>query len=200
MQYITNLNLFYMRFFRLLIIGLLVGTACFAEETRTQSNHTIHANISAPNYHVGIGYSYEWAFAPKWTLLGSAWLKGEWSSPHYNYISPEEKTMIMLLHPTLSAEPRFYYNFKRRESKGRSTAFNSGSYVAATFSCFLPSIYGTHGYYRNFVHYGISPHWGMRRVYKNKLFWEFHAGAIILLSQYETIAGLDINFKFGYVF
>ena len=190
-----------MRSFKLIVFALLIGIPSFAQQARTRSNHSIHANLSIYNFHAGLGYTYEWAFAPKWTLLGSAWFKGEWNLLNANYYNVYGKNPVaFIIHPTISAEPRFYYNFMRRESKGRSTALNSGSYLGITASCFFPSIYGSNGVYRNFFHYGISPHWGMRRVYQNKMFLEFHAGIYILMSPYETIAGPDVNFKFGYVF
>lgn len=187
-----------MKCFKLIFLALLLSISCFAQQVKTESNHAVHANISAANYHAGLGYSYEWAFAQKWTLLGSAWLKGEfmWGS---DFFLGDYSTL--LLHPTISAEPRFYYNLNRRERKGKNTALNTGNYLGATLSLFLPSIYGKSGAYRNFVHYGISPHWGMRRVYSNNLFLEFQAGFVILAaSGLDSAAGPDLNLKFGYVF
>lgn len=186
-----------MKTYKFIILALFISTFCFAQQSRTESNHSIHANISAFNYHAGLGYSYEWAFAPKWTLLGSAWLKGEFSWGE-NFMIGKYSTFI--LHPTISAAPRFYYNLNRREQKGKNTAFNSGNYLGTTFSGFLPSINRKSGAYRDFVHYGIAPHWGMRRVYWNKFLLEFHAGIIILAGNGDTAWGPDLNLKLGYVF
>lgn len=186
-----------MKSYKLIFLVLFIGTSCFAQQARTESNHSIHANISWANFHAGSGYSYEWAFAPKWTLLGSAWLKSEFSWGE-NFIIGKYSNFI--LHPTISAEPRFYYNLNSRERKGKNTALNSGNYLSTTFSCFLPSIYGKNNTYRDFVHYGVAPHWGMRRVYANKLFWEFHAGILILAAEGDTAWGPDLNLKFGYTF
>ncbi|MDR0955171.1 MAG: hypothetical protein LBM20_07330 [Rikenellaceae bacterium] len=180
-----------------LFLSVFAGAPCFAQQTRTESNHTIHANISMGNFHAGTGYSYEWAFAPKWTVVGSAWLKSEffWGE---NFIVGNYSEYI--LHPAISVEPRFYYNFNRRETRGKNTSLNSGSYLSTTFSCFIPSINGKNGAYRDFFHYGIAPHWGMRRVYSNNLFLEFHTGLIFLMAPGEALVGPDINLKFGYVF
>jgi hypothetical protein len=179
-----------------LILSLWANTPSFAQQT--ESNHSVHLNAGATNMNLGVGYSYEWAFAPKWTLLGSAWLKGEFSWGQNMFF--DYSTFI--LHPTISAEPRFYYNLGRRAGRGKNTALNSGNYLSATVSCFFPSIDSREGVYRDFYHFGIAPHWGMRRVYGNHFLLEFHAGALILMAPYtdEFKIGPDVNLKLGYVF
>jgi hypothetical protein len=180
-----------------MFLSLVANAPSFAQQT--ESNHSLHLNIGALNFHAGAGYSYEWAFAPKWTLIGSAWLKGEFSWGQ-NFFGNNYSTFI--LHPTISAEPRLYYNLGRRASRGRNTSLNSGNYLSATVSCFLPSIDGRNGVYRDFYHFGIAPHWGMRRVYGDHFLLEFHAGALILMAPAtsETVVAPDVNLKIGYVF
>jgi hypothetical protein len=180
-----------------LAVSLFAGSPCVAQQT--ESNHSIHANVAALNFHAGAGYSYEWAFAPKWTVVGSAWFKGEFSWGQ-NFFGGNYSTFI--LHPTISVEPRLYYNLGRRKARGRNTALNSGNYVSATVSCFFPSIDGRNGVYRDFYHFGIAPHWGMRRMYGGHFLLEFHAGVLVLMAPAirETIAAPDVNLKLGFVF
>lgn len=202
-----------MRGCKLISVLLIISTTCFSQQAQTQTqeqaqtqaqaqaqtqvSNNIYANISGANYHAGVGYSHEMLFSPKWTVLGSVWLKGEFSWGK-NFVVGRYTSLIV--HPTFSAEPRFYYNLGSRQRKGKNTALNSGNYLSTTFSCFLPSIYGTNNDSRNFLHYGIAPHWGMRRVYSNNLFLEFHAGIVILIGNGESVWGPDLNIKFGYAF
>jgi hypothetical protein len=180
-----------------LALSLVANTPSMAQQT--ESNHSLHLNIGATNFHAGAGYTFEWAFAPKWTLLNSVWLKGEggWG---YNMLFGEYSYFV--LSPSVSVEPRFYYNLAKREARGRKTALNSGNYLGTTVSCFFPTINGREGAYRDYYHFGIAPHWGLRRVYGDHFLLEFHAGILMLMSSYtnEFLMGPDLNLKIGYVF
>lgn len=189
-----------MKLFGLFLITFVcVAFLCSAQQEqplRTISNHSAHISAGVFNFNASAGYTYEWAFARKWTLLGSAGLKGEfsWGSSFWDDYS------TFLLFPAISAEPRFYYNLNKRSHKRKSTFLNSGGYIGGTLSCFFPSIYGKDGIERDFFHGGISPHWGCRKVFNNHLLLDFHAGIIILFGNGETVWGPDFNLKFGYVF
>lgn len=190
-----------MKFSRLIFVLLIFSTIpCLGQQKiymGAKSNHSFHVSVGATNYNTQAGYTYEWAFHRNWTVLSNISLKGELLRGD-SFLGSQSSSFLLL--PTISVEPRLYYNLNKRNSTGKSTLLNSGGYVGITASCFFPSIYGSNDSKRDFIHGGVSPHWGWRRVFRNNLFVDFHAGALILFSDKETAWGPDLNLKFGYLF
>ena len=99
---------------------------------QTVSGHSISLNG------IGLAYSYEYAFAPKGTVIFSAgasyafertWqLKME--SLREFHIATKDYHLVT---GDLAIEPRFYYNLKKRHRNGKRTWGNSGGYLSACF-------------------------------------------------------------------
>ena len=97
---------------------------------QTVSGHSISLNG------IGLAYSYEYAFAPKGTVIFSAgasyafertWqLKME--SLREFHIATKDYHLVT---GDLAIEPRFYYNLKKRHRNGKRTWGNSGGYLSA---------------------------------------------------------------------
>lgn len=90
-----------------------------------------------------------------------------------------------LLAPVITAEPRLYYNLKKRTSKGKSIAGNSGNFVSLKTG-FHPNwfVISNHDNLRVVSDISIIPSWGIRR----------HIGAHF---NYEAGAGLGYRYIFA---
>lgn len=135
---------------------------------QTVSGHSISLNG------IGLAYSYEYAFAPKGTIIFSCriflcfWKNttcSKWNTPA-NFICDTKD--YHLVTGDLAIEPRFYYNLKKRHRNGKRTWGNSGGYLSVNFGYSFP-ITITSGVKAAHI-YVITPYWGFRRVWKHFLF------------------------------
>ncbi|SIT05370.1 hypothetical protein SAMN05421766_10830 [Zobellia uliginosa] len=90
-----------------------------------------------------------------------------------------------LLIPSISVEPRWYYNLKKRASKAKNTADNAGNFVSLKTS-FLPDWFVISNYENiNVINQlTIIPTWGIRRNIGNHL-------------NYETGIGIGYRYSFA---
>lgn len=134
---------------------------------QTVSGHSISLNG------IGLAYSYEYAFAPKGTVIFSAGasyafgrvLQLKMESLREFHIDTKDYHLVT---GDLAIEPRFYYNLKKRHRNGKRTWGNSGGYLSANFGYSFP-IAITNGVKVAHI-YVITPYWGFRRVWKHFLF------------------------------
>ena len=134
---------------------------------QTVSGHSISLNG------IGLAYSYEYAFAPKGTIIfsaGSSYAFGrilqlKMESLREFHIDTKDYHLVT---GDLAIEPRFYYNLKKRHRNGKRTWGNSGGYLSVNFGYSFP-ITITSGVKAAHI-YVITPYWGFRRVWKHFLF------------------------------
>ena len=134
---------------------------------QTVSGHSISLNG------IGLVYSYEYAFAPKGTIIfsaGSSYAFGrilqlKMESLREFHIDTKDYHLVT---GDLAIEPRFYYNLKKRHRNGKRTWGNSGGYLSVNFGYSFP-ITITSGVKAAHI-YVITPYWGFRRVWKHFLF------------------------------
>lgn len=107
-----------------------------------------------------------------------------------------------VLFPTISLEPRYYYNLKRRVKLDKNITNNTGNYFSLKTNynpnSFLISNYD--GYVNN--HITIVPKWGLRRSFAKNFEYEFSTG-IGYAYDFDVKKGggyLDIGFRIGYRF
>lgn len=136
-------------------------------QSTTVSGHSILLNG------IGLAYSYEYAFAPRATLIfsaGSSYSYGkllglEMDSDNGFYFSTKDYHLVT---GDIAIEPRFYYNLQKRHRKDKRTFGNSGGYLSVNFGYSFP-IAITNGWKAASI-YTITPYWGFRRVWKHFLF------------------------------
>ena len=178
------------------ILILFTVLVCFRvgytqEVAKTQSAH-IH-DISL----IGAGYTYECALADKFTLNMGAGITGS-----IGYVSPAffDSYWFYSFHPYLSIEPRYYYNFHKRLEKGKNINGNEGSFFAVQCAYILKPFIEHNIYYDNAV-FGLSPYWGLRRIWWKHFLFEFHAGLSFGFNNYnDSKVGLNLGIRLGYKF
>lgn len=107
-----------------------------------------------------------------------------------------------VMFPTLSIEPRYYYNLKRREKLGKNTANNTGNFLSLKTS-FNPDLFVISNYALSVNnHLTVIPKYGFKRTFAKNFEYEFSAGIGYLYDIDANIndAILDVGFRIGYRF
>ncbi|MBC9795099.1 hypothetical protein [Sinomicrobium weinanense] len=114
-----------------------------------------------------------------------------------------------VLAPTLTLEPRYYYNFKKRFSEGRNTTNNSANFLALKIN-YLPDWFTISNVDHVEVLENISfiPKWGIKRSIGDH--WTYEAGIGIGYRHYftkklgyesdEKEVAADLHLRIGYTF
>jgi hypothetical protein len=122
------------------------------------------------------------------------------SIDHDSYEMSSGFTEAYVVLPTITVEPRWYYNLKRRAAKGKNTAHNAGNFLAL-------KVLGNPGF--AFVSknadatpaLSVIPVWGLRRNMGRHFNFELYGGIGYVLSQAKGSAlGWDFSIRFGYLF
>jgi hypothetical protein len=112
--------------------------------------------------------------------------------------------------PSISLEPRWYYNIEKRSTEGKHTANNSANFVTIAFEYF-PDLF-TVGSHPEYVYVPnqltIIPKWGIRRAIAGSRFnYELGAGIGYIGNLSDTNSrlstpdvALDLHARIGYTF
>lgn len=122
-----------------------------------------------------------------------------WLGPAYS------KTGFALV-PSISLTPKFYYNLRKRVSRGKNATNNSGNYLAAKLM-YVPEwfVITNSNEIEILVNEAIIiiPTWGFRRNFARHFNYEFRAGVGLgkeLKKSYSPFLAIDLSFKVGYDF
>jgi hypothetical protein len=111
--------------------------------------------------------------------------------------------------PTISLEPRLYYNLNKRAEKGKNIGKNSGNFVAIKLN-YRPDWFALSNVDNTTIadNIAIIPKWAIRRTHWDHLTYELGAGIgyrKYLLKQYgyknnPGEIALDLHIRLGYTF
>ncbi len=103
--------------------------------------------------------------------------------------------------PSITAEPRFYYNLNKRLDKGKNISKNSGNFISIK-STFNPDTFVISNKDNITVdnQLRIVPSWGIKRVYGKHFTLETGAGYGIQFLKNSSTGYLDLHFRIGYTF
>jgi hypothetical protein len=123
--------------------------------------------------------------------------------------SSDNDDLIYLVAPVVSAEPRWYYNLEKRNTKGKNITKNSGNTVSLKINYFPDSFLITNYDNVNVVNQlSFIPKWGIRRVYGKHFTFEtgFGVGPTIYFGKNaDNVTNkqdvyVDIHLRAGYTF
>jgi hypothetical protein len=159
---------------------------------KLQSLHNVNVFL------FGLGYNYEQAIISNLSISAGAavHLNAGYS---YDWFTSDSKTWWGL-YPSISIDPRWYTNFKKRAKKGKNINNNSADFVSLLFE-YYPSkaLIGTDELY--FSTLMVSPRWGMRRsFFDQRFFIEFAAGLNFGITEEYTNNGLHLSLKAAFAF
>ncbi|HLW15693.1 MAG TPA: hypothetical protein VKX30_09380 [Flavobacteriaceae bacterium] len=102
---------------------------------------------------------------------------------------------------SIRAEPRYYYNLSKRDSKGKSTSNNAGSYLGLELS-YLPDLLTSTNRKGVDVSKALNliPKYGLRRNISSVVSFEFAFGVGYAWGEHNvngTAVALDLRFDFN---
>ena len=139
-----------------------------------------------------ISFSYEFRVNKEMTMMVEPSFNFNWSANGLYYFSP-----------TVTVFYRYYYNYEKRNMKGKRTAKNSVNYVGATmifsfWNAAWSARLGPDDYIRYF---GFGPVWGIQRNYKKHFSLAINLGPIVSYGNKglrpDAIAYLTLGFWLG---
>lgn len=154
-------------------ILLLLAVMLLPCTTKAQSEST--ENVVALTY-LTPGVSYEMKTGQYQTIHLRAYL----SFAASYHTSPGGDEFNVYLDPSLAAQYRFYYNFKKRLSKQKRTEKNSANYFAAHAGTVFTKMRISSSYFQEETRRpvcNVGVRWGMQRNMAKKLNFNFSFGA-----------------------
>ncbi len=174
---------------KVMLVGFFIflTVVLYAQENKVKSNHNVKATF------LGLSYAFEQPVAQRTVVnfelmfaggLGSSFFVGDY----------------WLIAPIMRVEPRYYYNYMRREGKGKKVINNSASYISFVVDYQLGVSIGS-----NNVEAAralcLIPEWGLKRTIGKHFVFEFATGIGAYTSEvdeWQPTFGLDL--KLGYSF
>lgn len=121
-----------------------------------------------------------------------------------------ENSVNFILFPTVTLEPRFYYNLKKRESKGKNISNNSGNFLALKANYTPDWFVISNADYNMYITENLSVlvKWGIKRTVGKHFTYETGMGFGVrtyFREQYgypsnESKAAIDLHLQIGYTF
>ena len=150
---------------------LIISINSFAQEKM----QTDIVNITKVTF-LDIGISYEKKVAKFQSILGQAFMN---TSISIGYSSSLGNTSSIKFDPALSLQYRYYYNYDRRQKKGKRTEMNSLNYLSPTFVTILTKKRISTSHYiennrRPINTVGVV--WGIQRNYNKRFSVDFNLG------------------------
>ena len=162
------------------------------EIAKTESTHIIDMGFT------GVGYTYEYAFAKKFTLNFGAGIAG--SVGYFSSDVLNAEYWYYSFHPYVFIGTRYYGDLQKRLNKGESIEGNSGVFVALEGGYFLKPLIKHNTSYVNDM-FAAALYLGCRRVFRHHFLLELQIGYSLGFNNYsDSDAGLKANASFGYIF
>lgn len=169
-----------------ILAGLLVGTALSAQ-TSTTSQFSLNFLIPSAEYEFSVS---ENSTVDAIAGLGFGYHDSSFSDSEFGVF------------PQFMGQYRYYYNFKKRNKKGKKTLENSGNYIAAVavFSSGDP-IFGDLEHSKDYSGF-VGPAWGLQRVYGGNFKLNLNLGLGLGFndagdSYFSPLVGLQLGWKLG---
>ena len=143
-------------------------------------------------------------------ILGG-WLSHEWRFSHHWVLHSElglDGSLIGIVHegdfpvfvPTVSVEPRWYYNLPKRKVESGDTFHNAGNFTALSFEWY-PNWFSLSNQENVKVKDGffIIPTWGIRRNINWHFYYELGAGVGFSINGLDEFEGDDTRLIYSLI-
>jgi hypothetical protein len=185
---------------KIITIILLVYKALFSNAQEKEKSILENNLFGVETGIFGAWLYYETNIYKNFTLKIELGIDGSYSYSSYN--NPSSKYFFI---PSISAEPRWYYNVEKRLKEGKNTSNNSANFLSIR-TTYNPNIFiitnsedNLNGSVFRFI-----PSWGFKRNIGSNFNLELRLGFgyVTAKSIENTNDGFipDFNFRFGYVF
>ncbi len=178
-------------FFTILLAAL--STITFAQEKEASLKKEI---VSIDIGFLGTWINYERHLSGQFTLKSELGLEGAFGQ---GFIS--DGNTYFAFTPTIRLEPRYYYNFNRRNKLEKKISYNAANYFALT-TTYIPNLFTISNVSNIEFQRGVLliPKWGMQRTIGQRMNFQFALGAGPFLSNLKTEIVFGLDLRFGYNF
>lgn len=179
-----------MRHITVLALFVSITTTLVAQDKSTVlQSHLVSVDVGF----IGGWITYEHQIGNKLTLNIQPGLDGGFAhgtNSHFKYHFT----------PTLTIEPRYYYNIQKRPEKQRKTINNSANYLTLS-AWYIPGLFTVGNDDRVAIpSLHLIPKWGLRRTIGDRFIFEFAAGFGVELRQNSRASlGVGMDLQMSYV-
>ncbi len=171
-------------------IKILCLLLLFSPFLVAQSNALVNSSIKLSI--ISLSYNYEYSLSQKVAIIGKAGLYVPallWNSDDFYYS----------INPYVGVEGRYNYNILKRKSAGKNTMYNSSNFLALDCK-YIAGALNKSDNVNNNSGFLISPVWGLKRMLKNKIYYEFSPGLNFFYSNSNSYVTPRLNFSLGFIF
>jgi hypothetical protein len=168
------------------LLFLFIGAIVFAQSTKDVENHQLTLNVLLPGIIYEHGLSQNSTIAAEATM-GFAYRESDFIASGFG------------IFPIGRLQYRHYYNFERRLAKGKSTAGNTGNYIAPTIAIQGgKAIIGDLDYISDYFG-GVGAVYGLQRTGRKGWQFRFEVGPGYFFDEFESNFGIFLALKLGWV-
>ncbi|TXD52424.1 MULTISPECIES: hypothetical protein [unclassified Polaribacter] len=184
------------------IFYIIISTILFSFSTFSQEK-TYSVEISIYGFQTGLFGAWvynETKLNNEFTLKTEIGLDAGYS--YSDFDSPKSQYILI---PSLSLEPRWYYNFSKRDKKGKSLSNNAANYLSLK-TTYNPDLFVI----ANIINpdltsiFRIIPSWGIRRDLGSNFDFDLRLGFGYVFASNNTATANgfapDFSVRFGYIF
>ena len=144
------------------------------------------ANIVSP------GITYEKAIGKRSTVSATVGLN---FSGYIQASSNSETVAEYSLNPSAGISYRYYYNFKKRQERGKNIKHNSANYISLSSYYYWAPVSTSFPKHlaENTYHFAIGPVWGFQRTYKKRLHLNLDLGLGYVDSKIIETTSITLN-------
>lgn len=180
-----------------ILVSILFSFVCFSQE----KEHSVEKSI----YGFQTGLLGAWVYNEtklnnQFTLKSEIGVDGGYSYSDLN--TPKSQYIII---PSISLEPRWYYNFAKRHQKGKSIKNNAANFLSLK-TTYNPNWFSISNLPNTDISnlFRVIPSWGLRRDLGANFNFDLRLGIGygIATNNYSSSSGFvgDFSVRFGYVF
>lgn len=198
--FVQNIELYYLGILnntmKRLVTIFISAFIALCSQAQTEKSQSVNLDL------LGLQYNLEKPLSKKFTVNYHGGLVGE-----LEYSKTSISTGPETIHDEywgytikgiVGTDFRYYYNLASREAKGKNIRKNSGNFWAVDLQYITPAI-SSRNMNTNQIAL-ISPYWGIRRVYRNNILFEFNLGYNFGIYESEWGGSPKIDLKIGYTF
>ncbi|MEH0157420.1 hypothetical protein V6R21_25125 [Limibacter armeniacum] len=175
------------KFFSLLFF---IGYCQFSFGQNLQDIHSLKLQFFS------LGYNYEKVLGNQFTLNSE--LKINCLYGQRGNFFTDEKQEYWLISPSIGVEPRYYYNFDKRENKGKNILHNAANYLSLSTTYYTGISLGKNA--EAIANLEVIPMWGLRRNLGKRFFMECAIGVgayTVNGKEWESTLGLDLGISYS---
>ncbi|KQM72724.1 hypothetical protein ASE74_21825 [Pedobacter sp. Leaf216] len=184
-------------------LSILLFSLVFAGQLKAQDSTHVEQQTEVKSLNkirltlLGISYEREQKIDRLATLYFAGGIGASFAIQTEDYGLIAKTNTYFNISPNINAGFRRYYNFDKRNKKGRKTANNAANYYGLDVSAYFKPLLNN-DYFGN-GEIGITPQWGYQRSIGKKINFELMLGPTVRLGAFDPYFGVDGRIGFSFL-